>query len=1397
MNAIKETIMETLATSHETIQENSHEISTIMSPSTLAVTTPLGKDEKKALLEKLLQQKLQQAAQHAPMSKGQESLWFVHQNDPHSAAYNVASAIRIYSAVDTVAFTRALNQCIQRHAALRTSYAIKDGKNVQVINPGAPLALIRRDVSAFTDNEVQQIITADYQQPFDLTQLPVMRAHWYDLANGDAVFMLVVHHIAFDAWSLWILMEELSEIYQALSANRVPQLPAQAPAYREYAQQQTQWLASEKGASAKAYWLKKLAGDIHPLTLNISKPRPRLQTFNGASHYFQLAPELAHALNALAKSCGVTANSLLLTAFYTLLYRHSGQEDICIASPTAGRTSGEFARTLGYFVNPVILRTQLAANNLFIDVLERVNTSLLEALEYQEYPFSSLIEALNPKRDPSYTPLSQVSFVFQKPQQNDGLNSAWVPGQQGPKITWAGVDIAQFPLNQQEGQFELELEIVDTKGCFYGIFKYNRDIFSARHMRMLENHLRELLQGIVANPGSEIGRLPMITAQELEQFKQWNDTAVVYPEHRNLHELIEQQVAKTPQLPAVRFENTQLTYAELNARANQLAHYLIAEGVTPETKVGVCMNRSLEMVVALVAIIKAGGAYVPVDPGYPAARVAFMLGDINSPLLLTQQNLIAQLPDNESQMIALDKLDLSEFAQTNPALDIGPDHLAYMIYTSGSTGNPKGAMNTHGAICNRLLWMQAEYQLTEQDRVLQKTPFSFDVSVWEFFWPLMTGAELIVARPDGHKDTQYLIDIIRQTQITTLHFVPSMLSIFVADEKSAECTSIKRVICSGEALSYDLKRRFFDRLDTELHNLYGPTEAAIDVTYWQCDKNYAANVVPIGKPIANIQIHILDAFMQPVPVGVNGELHIGGIGLARGYHNRAELTEAKFIADPFSNDPNARLYKTGDLVRYLPDGNIDYLQRIDNQVKLRGFRIELGEVEAMVCSCTGVREAVVLKRTGATGDDYLVAYVTLDNAQVSEAEILAEAAKKMPAHCVPSAIVVLESIPLTPNGKVDNKALPAHSFANAKQDYLVPPRNQLERTLVTLWCDLLKLDSISIIDNFFSLGGHSLLAVRLMAAIEAELGQKLPLSSLIKHPTIEQLSQLIENADGNEWNSLVPIQEKGAKHPLFFIPGGGGNVLYFYGLSQQLGNDQPFYAMQAIGLDGTTAPLESIAAMAQATIAEIKRVRPAGPYIIGGHCVGGLIAFEITQQLRAAGDEVEQLIILDAPAPHFFQEKKEIALGNAEWIGVLLNSIEHMTGKRISIAVEQLQAGNAENQLQLLRQKLAEANMVPANTPLSQIKGLLEVFKANAQLHFPAKEKTWHVPITLLRASETNPHYDYTCYDDANTGSAQSTLGWQQYAQGAVNVALVEGDHITMLAPEQAASLASQLQKFI
>lgn len=1202
----------------------------------------LSLNEKKLLLEKLLQKKLQESMQTAPMSKGQESLWFVHQSDSASPAYNVASAIKIFTPVNAETMNRAVQIIMQRHASLRTSYATENGTHVQKIHASATATIVEYDARQLNEAFLQEKIKQDYELPFDLTKAPAIRVHLYQLASGESIFMVVVHHIAFDAWSLWIMMDELAEIYQSLIENRPINLPNQSAAYKAFAQSQAQYLLSEAGQASKSYWLNKLKGEIYPLTLHIAKPRPRVQTFAGNSHYFQLPVDLASGVNQLAKAQGVTTYTLMLAAFKVLLNRHSQQQDICVVSPTAGRQDPNFLRTIGYFVNPVVLRSQLDGNFPFSEFLQRVNETVLDALEHQAYPFSSLIEALNPRRDSSYSPLSQVSFVFQKSQQDGGVRSAWAPGQQGPRVEWAGLDIAQYPLNQQEGQFELELEIVEAQGTFYGILKYNDQLFAATNMQMLERHFLQILQHIVRQPTCGVQQLALLTEQEkTQQLEQWNNTQHEYPEHTSLYELIERQVALTPHAPALIFENTTLTYAELNARANQLAHYLIELGVVADARVGVCMNRSIEMVVALIAIIKAGGAYVPVDPNYPSSRVEFMLGDMGAEILLTQSGVVEQLPQTIATLITLDTLVLTQYAETNPGVSVAPHNLAYMIYTSGSTGNPKGAMNTHAAICNRLLWMQAEYQLDATDTVLQKTPFSFDVSVWEFFWPLMTGATLVVAKPDGHKDTQYLIEVINQHRVTTLHFVPSMLSIFVTDANVQTCTSIKRVICSGEALSFELQKRFFEKFSIELHNLYGPTEAAIDVTYWACRKDYAANVVPIGKPIANIAIYILDQFMQLVPQGVPGELHIGGIGLARGYHNREQLTREKFIADPFSKDPNARLYKTGDLVRYLPDGNIEYLQRIDNQVKLRGFRIELGEVEAMICGCQGVREAAVTKRTAAELGDYLVAYVTVSDSQTTEKSILAEASTKMPSHCVPSAVVVMDAMPLTPNGKVDGKALPEHSFGARTAKHLVPPRSELERKLLKIWSSTLAMEYLCVTDNFFAIGGHSLLAVRLMAAIEAELGEKLPLSALIANPSIESLALLIESPLKQQ-KSLIAIRDQGNKTPMFFIPGGGGNVLYYYALAQHLGEDQPFYAMQAVGLDGVTPPLSTVQEMAKATIQEIKQVQPQGPYLIGGHCVGSLIAYEITQQLIANGDEIQQLFVLDAPAPHFFAQKKTL-----------------------------------------------------------------------------------------------------------------------------------------------------------
>lgn len=1353
----------------------------------------LNLEDKKRLIQELLDRKSRDVVL-APMSKGQEALWYIHQSAPDSAAYNVAMAFHIHSPVERDKLEQALQLLAQRHEILRTSYAVVQGQNFQQIHPRAELQLQVVDARILTEEQLHARIVAHYRQPFDLSSPPV-RAHFYQLAHGESVFLLVVHHIATDAASLGILMEELAEIYPALCHGQQPRLREAGLSYREFCRQQANLLAGEKGRADRDYWTSTLSPDHPALTLDISRPRPALQVYEGATHHFDIPAALSAQISTLAQARGITPFSFCLAAWYCLLARHSGQQDLCVSSPTAGRMQAGFQRSVGYFVNPVILRASLEDNPCVGDFLDRVQQRVLEALEHQQYPFASVIEAVNPRRDPAYTPLAQVSFVFQRPQQEQGLLEGWAPGQAGPRIRWAGLEVRQYPLNQQEGQFELELEITANRDRLYGTLKFNSTLFDRAQMQKLAGHYCQLLQAMAAQPDAPVAQLEMLTPEEYLELDSWNQTRRDYPPHRSLHQLIENQVARTPDGVALQFGEGLMTYAAMNAAANRLAHFLIREGVTVETKVGVCMERSFDMVIALLAALKAGAAYVPVDPHYPAARVAFLLGDMQAPLVLTQAHLLENLPQLDARVVCVDQLDLRDCSDANPQVEVGPHNLAYMIYTSGSTGNPKGAMNTHAGICNRLLWMQEAYGLAAGDAVLQKTPFSFDVSVWEFFWPLLAGARLVVAKPDGHKDVDYLLSIIRQERITTLHFVPSMLSLFVAHQGAGDCPSLRRVICSGEALSHDLQERFFARLPrVELHNLYGPTEAAVDVTYWQCQPDSKGTVVPIGRPIANIQLHIVDRHLQRVPVGVTGELLIGGVGLARGYFGRDQLTAERFIADPFSNDPEARLYRTGDLVRYLPDGNIEYLQRMDDQVKLRGFRIELGEVEAMLNRCRGVRESVCVKRSHPSAGEYLLAFATRDGEEVEVNEVLAEVEQLLPAHCVPSALVFLPSLPLTPNGKLDRRALPEHQFAGGT-GAVVAPRNEVERRLHRIWRELLQVERLSITDNFFSLGGHSLLAVRLMAAIETSLGKRLPLASLVRGPTIAELAQQIEAPEAQDWSSLVPIQERGEGTPLFFVPGGGGNVLYFYPLAEQLGGARPFFGLQSRGLDGISQPLQSARQIAVEMVQEIRRAQPQGPYVIGGHCVGGLVAFAIAQQLLAEGEQVAQLLIMDAPAPHFFVPREGEALSEAQWISVLVGTVAHMTGQALALDPAELEALESDMRLARLRALLAGAGMVPENTPLAQVRGLLQVFMANAQLHHEAREGDAPVPITLFRAREINPHYDYSPCDDPQTDLATSTLGWSRYASGPVRVELVDGDHITMLAPRQAGGLAAALAR--
>jgi amino acid adenylation domain-containing protein len=933
--------------------------------------------------------------------------------------------------------------------------------------------------------------------------------------------------------------------------------------------------------------------------------------------------------------------------------------------------------------------------------------------------------------------------------------------------------------------------MMEAGGAFHGTFKYDADLYDAAAAARMAGHLRTLAEAIVADPRQRVSDLPLLTPAEHRQLAQWNATRVDYNLDVTLHRLCEAQAARTPEQVAVVCEGRELTYRELHARANQLAHALCGHGVGPDVPVGICAERSLELVVGLLGILKAGGFYVPLDPGYPAERLAFMLEDSGVPVLLTQQHLAAVVGETPARVLCLDA-DWDEVARqpdTAPDCGAGADTRAYMIYTSGSTGRPKGAMNTHRNVVNRLLWMQDEYRLGEADRVLQKTPFSFDVSVWEFFWPLMTGARMVLAKPGGHRDNAYLAGLIAEHGITTLHFVPPMLQLFVQEPGAARCTSLTRVICSGEALPFELQQSFFARFDAELHNLYGPTECAIDVTYWACRRDATRTIVPIGRPIANTQIHVLDRKLQPVPAGIPGELHIAGTNVGLGYHRRPELSAEKFIRDPFQ--PGGRLYKSGDLARWLDDGSIEYLGRLDHQVKIRGFRIELDEIRAVLDQHPGVRESIVVVHEEAERERRLAAYFVAGNENVSADALRAYLKEKLPEFMVPSFLVPLAALPLSPNGKIDRRALPAPASVR-REPAQRPPRNDAERRLVGIWEQVLDVRPVGVEDNFFDLGGDSLMAVKLMALVGQAFERRLPLPTLFQHPSVEQLAAHLGERGDARWDPLVEVQPGTAgTPPLFCMPGGGGNVLYFYRLARTLGAEQPFYALQSVGLDGVTEPYTRIEDMAARYLQAIRGVQPHGPYRLAGHCFGALVAFETAQQLRRQGEAVALVAVFDSPAPVPDQPAAP-ELDDAEWLLRIVGAIEQASGKSLGVEPEALRALDAEGQLDHLKQKLQAVGFLPPEAEARQVRGMLEVYKGNQRAgrsYFPHDAQP--LPIALFRAVEPYADYDYGPH--AGEPPERSTLGWERWADGPVAIELVPGNHLTMLFEPHVATLAARL----
>ncbi|MGO8754240.1 MAG: non-ribosomal peptide synthetase [Gallionellaceae bacterium] len=1160
-----------------------------------------------------------------PLSFAQQRLWFVDQMDTGSAMYNVSLVRRLSGLLNVEALERSINELVRRHETLRTIFMKIDGEPIQLIAPFTAAPLVVLEMGGLTEAEARQQARLEARTPFDLSVGPLIRSRLIRLSAEEHVLVIIVHHIVFDGWSMGVMLREISALYGAYLRglpSPLPELPIQ---YADYAVWQRQWLKGEVLNRQLNYWKQQLAGA--PVTeLPTDRPRPVMQSHRGASMEVTLPASLTSALGQIGRQEGATLFMALLAAFQGLLHRYTGQQDIVVGAPVAGRNQPEIAGLIGFFVNTLVMRGDLSGDPGFRELLARIREMAREAYTHQDLPFEKLVSELAPQRSLSRHPLFQIMFVLQ-----NAANGGW---------TLDGLSATPIRFESGTAKFDLLLSLTEVSGGMQGFIEYSTDLFDASTIARMVLHFQTLLGGIAENPQARLSELPLLTDAERRQLLvEWNSTARDYPRNLCIHHLFEAQVARTPDAVALAHEGQQLSYAELNARANRLAHALIAQGVTADEPVAIALERSPAMIVALLAILKAGGAYIPLDPDYPDERLTFMLEDSGARILITLEILRQRMSQNVKHIFCLDtETFIAEQPELNPERPVAPEHLAYIIYTSGSTGKPKGVAMPHAPLCNLIAW-QLQNTPGIRANTLQYTTLSFDVSFQEIFSTFAAGGCLFLIENDVRRDGLALLRLIQAQKIERL-FMP-YVALANLSEMAAQSgfipNTLRCVFTAGEQLRITPAiTHLFEKTGASLHNHYGPTESHVVTSYDLCkDVTSWPALPPIGRPIANVQLYILDHHLQPVPVGIPGELHIGGACLARGYLNRPELTAEKFIANPFGDEPDARLYKTGDRVRYLPDGNIEFLGRLDQQVKIRGFRIEPGEIEATLLQHPAVLNAVAQARDANSGGKILAAFIAKkQEASLTLQELRDFLGQRLPAHLIPGRIFLVNKLPVNANGKVDRVALMNTPLPNnATQAGHQPAYNALQATLLQIWSGLLEIEEIGINDNFFELGGDSYGAVTMLYRVEKLTKWSVPLATIYNNPTVESLAQaMLEHKGEYHRSPLVKIQAGTSGPPFFFMHGdfhGGG--FYCYQLARFMGPSQAFYAIQPHGLPGRPLPT-TIEDMAAEYLALIRAAFPEGPYFLGGHCSGALVAFEMAQRLLDEGRKVELLVMMD-PSP--------------------------------------------------------------------------------------------------------------------------------------------------------------------
>ncbi len=1164
-----------------------------------------------------------------PPSFSQRRMWLLQKLNPEGIAYNLTFTLRLRGPLDHDHFNVVMTHLVERHEAFRTTFVSVGGEPAQLIAPQAQSNIFHKDLRQLPaterDSEAARILRDAVSQPFDLSRAPLFGFHLIQLDDENHIMMWMVHHVIGDDWSFAILFREFAEHIRALKAGRPYDEAPPAIEYADYAAWQRQTLEGAPLDRQMAYWREQLR-DLPILNLPTDFTRPARQTFRGS---YVAANLPAGALDDLKRVCAnhrATPYMALLACFKLLLSRYCGQIDIAVGSPIANRTHLATEGLVGTLVNTLVMRSTVDETETFAQLLARVRDTTLDAYAHQDLPFEQLVAELAPLRDTSHSPLVQVLFN--------------VPNSPLIDIDIAGLKYEPFDFDSGSTQFDLALNI-DTELFGRAYLSFATDLFDHATADRMLAHYMGLINQVIADTDKPLSAYSLLTTPERRQIvREWNRTARQYPAASRADELISEQAERTPQAVAVSMGPLSLSYAQLDARSNQLAHLLRERGVLTGSVVGICLERAPVMVVALLAVMKAGGTYVPMDPAFPRDRLEYMAHDAGVALVLTQEHLRIVLPQMQNRMLVLDDTDsLLRGLPDGVVTRLGtPDDLAYVLYTSGSTGKPKGVEIPHRALSNLLHSMRSVPGCTALDTMFSVTTLSFDISGLEIFLPLICGARVELASHKEVSDAGLLIRRISDVRPTLMQATPAMWRMLI--EAGWAGSDGLKILCGGEALPRDLADRLLDRC-TSLWNLYGPTETTI----WSMVERIERGAgISIGRPIANTSIYILDKSLQPVPVGVRGELYIGGHGLARGYRNRPDLTSERFIPNPLGIETDPIIYRTGDLARWLTDGRIEHLGRSDFQVKIRGFRIELGEIEVALSTHPEVGQCVVAAKDDSHGMKQLVAYIIpggADPPSITSLRALLRAS--LPEYMVPSHFVYLEAFPYTANRKIDVPALPAPHAAvrERNDDARIEPRGRVEVQLIALWRQVLGDDTIGVSDDFFDRGGHSLKAVQLMSQLERITGKQLPLAMLFQAPTVAAMARLLAASDWvPPWRSLVAIQPSGNATPIFAIPGVGGNVLMFAHFAKLLGTERPFYGLQARGLDDSERPFKSIARMAAHYIAEARSVQPKGPYTIVGSCTGGVVAYEMTRQLRTQGDKVVLLLLeswhpSSAQAPRF------------------------------------------------------------------------------------------------------------------------------------------------------------------